>query len=542
LSHSTTLTKLSLRDVPIDDAGWKLLCAYVSDNKGLIKLDLSVQKASSKKLDRSTLDWTLLTKALKAQGNIEELLINGCLVPADELEDLLLNGCTVATKRLGLAANDLHHEDLLNIRKWILDPSCERQGLDLGGNDLHSGWIAFKEIVVGPNLMFLSVNSTNLHEVEPTVQMLKQLVKNSPSLRFLDLSGNKELFPAIIPELAKILPQYRELRRIHLENNDLSSDDVAVLSEAFGECPELVHISLLDNKRMDSTACAALTVAAQLSSSLYTIECDPDLWPNVLNRRLAHYCMRNVARSLAGNSSQIVDEDEFSYNKKELVDSGSGLAKAVEDFLRLPPEESSWKTVADTLVQRARELKKLVKKTTDSLFAQKSEGTLSLEDKEELIRLIFVDNMLEKVICRYEQHCKGLPPTKPKEHLSYHLLSLGAPPTNGEEGAPPNHPDLLINTMYESHVSSISRQSSSTSLHRREQEEEEGEVLKLFRILHDRRLDETDDSNNAVREALAEGIEILQGKPAGSHAADSEQLDMAINEMEKTMSGEGGDE
>lgn len=540
LTHSIHLTKLSLRDVPLDEIGWKLLCAYISDNQGLIKLDLSVQRTSSKKLDRSTLDWTLLTKALKAQGNIEELLLNGCMIPSDELEDLLLNGCTVATKRLGLAANDLHHDDLLNIRNWVLDSRCERHGLDLGGNDLDSSWLAFKEIVMGPSLMFLSLNSTNLHHVEHTAEMLGQLVKNSPNLNFLDLSGNKELFPDIIPDLANILPKFKQLHRVHLESNDLSSDDVVMLSEAFGECPRLVHISLLDNTRLDCTACAALTVAAQLSNSLYTIECDPGLWSPALQRRLSQFCMRNVARSLGASvgADDDDDEDESSYDKKDLVDSGSGLAKAVEDMLNRAPDEKGYSILTEKLVKTARQLKTIVKKTTDSLFAQRNENSLSIEDKEGLVRLCFVDNVLEKVIYRYEQHMKGLP-IHDKAHFSYHLMSLGAPPphvgsptTDDTQGQSSIHPDLQISAVDDSHVGSLSRQSSSSSLHRREQEQEEGEVLKLARILQDKRVD---SDSSEVQQALARGVEILQGNGT---EADMEKLDMLISDLAKTMSGE----
>jgi hypothetical protein len=502
LVRSKPLSKLSLRNVIMDATGWKMLCAFLLENKTLLKLDITMQKAKGDtQMNRAHLDWSLLTKALVARGGIEELLVNGCMVPSDQLPSFILNGCR-STKRLGLAMNDLHKEEMDILLNWVQSPSCVCEGLDLGGNDLSSVWEELFKIISARSLMFLSINATNLSRLDRATQLL-QILSEQASLRFIDLSNNPGLFPAFTPALAQMLPKFEDLRRIHLDSNDLSSDDIVRLSRSFYRCPNLVHVSMLDNSKIDSTACAALTAATHLSNSLYTIESDSKAWPPGLQKMMLSYCLANMEIQAGRISPDEKEAGEYKISEtEELMEAGNAFARAAEEMLLVGDDEGTSKKLVETITRRAHNLREQVHDSLEELFRKREQTPLSTDEKEEIVKLCFLDGNLESVLNQYASQ------TGPANtHMSEHLLSLGPRTRNQRSNPPAGAPDLEIAAMNEAEpTGQLSRASSSTSLHLKEQELEEGQFHKLGTYIERRRNSEGSKDNVAPGEEIREAV------------------------------------
>lgn len=504
LVRSNHLLRLSLCNVITDDEGWKALCAFLSENESLCRLDLSLQLDSKKcklkpGVSRSEMDWGLFTEAMKARGGIEELLLNGCMVPAESLEDIVTKGCANCT-RLGLAVNDLQRDDLEMLWKWLKQDSTKCQGLDLGGNDLDSCNDLLRKIIVdGHSLLYLSLNSTHLKSLESTSEVADAMSKSA--IRFLDLSGNPGLFPEFTPVLARLLPRFSDLRRLHLESSGLTSDDAVRLSEAFAICPKLVHISLLNNTNLDKTAYAALAAAVGLSKTIYTLELDPDSVPSSVQRRLAHYSLINMESMVNGISGNKAKQKEYLSNQ-ELVESGSELASVVTELLsgNKDRDELNATTIADALVERARLVREWTRHAIEKILDKKADmGYLDTESKEHLIKLVFLDGNLEKVLTKYEKDEANRNGNK----------SLGEPHPMGQWFgflAPPSvdHQDELQVAPIGAEDSSatLSRSSSTTSLQAKAQEQEEGQFHKIGTFMRDRQDNPSERSGEEIRLAM----------------------------------------
>lgn len=490
LQRSTSLVKLSLRNVILDEIGWRMLCAFVVANTSLLKLDLTMQKTKGDTaLHRSNLDWDLLTKALDVRGGIEELLVNGCMVPSQAMDAFILRGCR-ATKRLGLAMNDLHKEDFDVLLKWFKSDSCVCEGLDLGGNDLTTVWREVFDLLNARSLLFVSFNATNVSHVDHATAVFEMLVRNHSQLRFLDFSNNPAMFPSFTPVLAELLPKFEELRRIHLDSDNLEAEDIKRLSKAFAVCPKLVHVSLLDNVKFDWTACAALTAAVHLSNSIYTVECQIETWPPALQKIMASYCLSNMEIQAGRITPSQKEHDEYQFSgASELAEVGNAFTHAAEDILRLLKDEDRDNTLAESLTRRAQRLRGLVRDSIEELVRRRREkDNLSTEEKEELVKLCFLDGNLESVLNDYAAQGQTVAPGGAPMHMSEHMFSLGPRAPANRKAPVPGAPDFEISAMNEQeHAGQLSRASSSTSLHRREQELEEGHFHKLGTYIERRR-------------------------------------------------------
>lgn len=510
ITGSQHLMALSMRNVVLDPPKWKLLCAFLSECSHFSRLDISIGTATSKpssksdsskpeKLNRANADWELLNKALLSRNGIEELLINGCMIPTDKLKLLFTEGLSKSTKRLGLALNDLHRENLVDVREWMQRPDCVVEGLDLGGNELYDYVSELAQIMNSESLLFLSLNTCDLVDVPQTRNMFIERCKHT-HLRFLDLSGNPRLFPGFTETLATVLPLMRNLRRINLDNVDITSSDVVRLSEAFSQCKKLSHISLLGNRRLDSTACAALSVATQFSQTIYIIECEPDLWPNTLQQRLAQNCLQNM-ESLAGSVSEGMKKDLDSLapmtfdDKTSLVITGTELAKSVEDILESSKKGDEINTgrVAQAMIIRAHQVRETVQDSLADLLQKREKSELSVEEKEALIRMCLLDVSLERVLNKYDTICGPEAhrnvKTTPPPAITSHMLLADRPMVGVTPNDALTNKDLQVAPMDEeqgktkSGPGSLSRNSSSTSITLKKQEQEEGEMMKLSTLL-----------------------------------------------------------
>ena len=421
LKNSTHLEKLSLRNVPIDHEGWKNLCKFLETNKNIQKLDISQQRLkkstdTSKSIIRSELNWDLLVDTLNKRGGIEELVINGCCLNVNQFNNLITKGLSLKTKRLGLASCQLDSEKLYLLSKWIASSKSTCIGVDLAFNDFSQGQLTkFNKALTKKGermkLQFISLNSTNVHLNECT-----ELIKNLsvlPSLRFLDLSNNPQLFPNILPTLRDYLPKFIDLRRIHLDFNELTESAVVQLCLIFQNCLKLVHVSLLGNV-ITSKSQLALYSAVK-NSHIYNIDMNYDKLDDELVSRIAFYLMRNMELFLNStndnfdnlrkkNSNKNTNNDDNHSEKisrdEDLIFDGSLLTKAAEQLLEndenFNGEERN--IIHHSLVEKTIKLRNEIQTVMNKLFSAREEGKLTTEGKENLLRFCLLEDSLENIL------------------------------------------------------------------------------------------------------------------------------------------------
>lgn len=333
---SNAIIKLVLKNNPkITAEGWKHIALFIYMCKSILALDVSMipfpkhqPQISSTNTDlangnapakesRSRDVAEILSKAISERlggAGLQELVMAECNLTSSTIRKVI-DGCVMSgVQRLGLATNDIDSEGLEHVMHYIRSGVC--QGVDLGGNDLRS-WIGplcqSLNHTKNSSLWYLCVQDTGL-----TPELLKSLLPtlvSLPSFRFLDLSHNKGLFsdPTTLCLLRKYMPQFKELKRIHLMDVDMKPEDAIAIAEVLPDCPHIAHINILENPLVSRVAAssdeetqeeaaalyASLTLAAKLSQSLICVDVDvpaPEQGEVVkaLAKQVVAYCLRNI--------------------------------------------------------------------------------------------------------------------------------------------------------------------------------------------------------------------------------------------------------
>lgn len=401
LLHKKELEKLTLRNTPIDDLGWRLLCWFLTKNHTLSRLDLTqvpslttnVQKPSKTvsnivrmvcdKKSRSDMNWNLLNAALISRNGIEELVLNGAKMSDEQCKNLFEMGIGLNTSRLGLAYNDLTKVQCeiiaknINLHKII--------GIDLAYNDLNGKLEAFNKRVNDEdtsesNLKFMSLNSTNLQNDDGELDQLISAFARFKDLRYLDLSNNKKLFPNLLLSLSENLPLYPKLARIHMDYNDLQPSDIVAFAEMIPFCKSLSYVSLVGN-HLDTVSASALTNALKISKSLITLDLNYDEIAPKFRESIGLYTVRNMQQQVYGKQS----------DPKEL----QGLQEELSHLLLLDESKPDPKLI-ERFFEKAVKIRDRIHETVDELFRLRLQGKLSTDGKETLIRFCFIDASIEK--------------------------------------------------------------------------------------------------------------------------------------------------
>lgn len=417
LTYNKQLEKLSLRNVSIDELGWKYLCEFLATNKTVKKLDISQQRIKPDTPDtsiRGNMNWDLFIRSLILRGGIEELVINGCKLSDAIFEKLINQAVKKSTYRLGIAGIDLNVKKSEMVTSWLTDGNSQCVGVDIAFNDLSKGQLrpfinAFNTGKVN-NLVFFSLNSTNLLNIEETSDLIKSLI-NVKTLRFLDLSSIPNIFPKIITHLDKYLPRYPNLRRIHFDLNELTAQAIGSLAGCLLKMPQLVHVSLLGNRNLSTTSAATLYGAVKQSKTLFALDLDYDLIPDQLSQRIAFYLMRNLEYTLkpshGGNiESNPEKPEDLMYDGSLLMETAEKLLVEIEKGKK--EDIKMQRIISDSVLERTRSIRKDIHKTIDTLFEQRNLGKLSFEGKENLVRFCLLDSSLEKLVAMVEEHANGL--------------------------------------------------------------------------------------------------------------------------------------
>jgi hypothetical protein len=243
----------------------------------------------------------------------EELVMGECSLSTHHIRKVVDAVTVSGLKRLGLAGNLIDREGLEYVCQYVRSGVC--QGLDLGGNDLRDHLDVLSAALHEKCPMWaLSLADCNL---EPnSLKPLLPGLLNLQNLRFLDLSHNPELFsqdPSALGLLRKYIPMLTELKRIHLNNVEMTPAQAIALAEILPESPQLAHLNILGNPQLSALASAteeeaqeeacalyaSLMAAARVSHSIISIEIDvpsPDNSEVVkaLAKQVVAYCLRNV--------------------------------------------------------------------------------------------------------------------------------------------------------------------------------------------------------------------------------------------------------
>ncbi|CAI4563045.1 CQI_4a_G0029200.mRNA.1.CDS.1 [Saccharomyces cerevisiae] len=418
LVYKQHFQKLSLRNTPLDEEGWKVLCYFVSKAKSLHSIDLTmvpsiktnVQKPSKSSLkskilrmqcnleNRSDMNWDLLTASIALMGGLEEIVISGAKMNSAQFKNFILVAC-IATERLGLACNGLSKSQCDDLAKWMVQSKVT--GLDVGFNDLNGKLSSFTDAVLGKiqkanekNVFkFLSLNGTNLrvneHDTFENNEVLKliSVLCYSENLKFLDISNNPAIFPHCVPTLIDFLPVFVNLVRLHIDYNNLSSTSVVMLAEVLPMCSRLNYFSMLGTE-LDLASSKALAEAVRKSSSLMTLDVDYVYMPENIKEKISLYALRNIQGELkrVNNDDKDIKDSQFSSLQDQLsllltekADNSEHYNKMVENFM------------AKIALARIK-----ISKVVHDLFDLKLNGQLNLEGKEALIRLCFIEASLER--------------------------------------------------------------------------------------------------------------------------------------------------
>ncbi|KAI0521796.1 hypothetical protein F5B22DRAFT_594117 [Xylaria bambusicola] len=324
--------RLTLKNNKIGVDGWKHICLFIHMCRSIKCLDLSSLpfpttiepvKAPHHHLghhghsvpasfDVSSLLSKCLTDRL-AGPELELLNLSATGMTSTQLKCIVDGLLKSGVSRLGLSHINLDAVGAEHVATYLRSGQCE--GIDLGGNNLrdHLEMIA-SAIANNEELWALSLANCNLDPA--SLNKLLPKLSRLTNLKFFDLSHNHALFesePSAISLLRRYLPNLDSLRRLHLADVSLSSEQVIALAEVLPEVKSLAHINILENpdlvrladartEDMQEEACAlyaSLLAAVRVSKTLVKVDIDdpsPESGELVkaLANRVVVYTMRNL--------------------------------------------------------------------------------------------------------------------------------------------------------------------------------------------------------------------------------------------------------
>lgn len=442
--NTTVLEKLGLRNVVIDEYGWKLLCKFLMRNSSIVKLDISQTRTRSDlplSSYRDAMDWKLFCQVLKLRkGNpLVELLLNGIKFHKLKVEHFYSilkafssnSGINQHKKinplRLGVATSDICTTHIKCLLKWASEYHV--QGMDLAFNDLSQ---LVTPIVEGlsslkfNNLEYFTLSNTSITNANDATSIIRYLSK-LPNIRFLDLSGLPEIFPDIFPHLHKYLPRFSNLKRIHLDNNGLRHRDISMLCTILVKCTSVSQVSMVgqnlhlpltpineENLSADIIEAAAKNkefAKNTLSVTLYTfvrdspnltsLDLDYEDVSDEIQQRIGICLMRHMDKKM--DSSFHIDElaaqDDLLYNGSLMTETAETIMTRVMNVSTQPSEQDSTKRyLFSKYVENLVKMHNNVHQMIDNLFEKKQTIDLSSQERDNLTRLILLERNLQNIM------------------------------------------------------------------------------------------------------------------------------------------------
>ncbi|KAJ9614539.1 Microtubules assembly and stabilization protein [Cladophialophora chaetospira] len=331
------IEKLSLKENPgITNVGWRHIALFMHMSRSLRAIDLSgIRFPRSTDLSRTVSATSSNSSGPNGNSNLMDLgsLIIYALSErlGDRLEELILSGCSLSTanvrdlvdcaikckiRRLGLAASHLNEEALSQLVRYIKSGHCE--GLDLGSNDLHGITHILGE-GAGSDCPLFAISLSDCNLTPDDLSSIFIPFSRLKNLKFIDLSRNMALFsstPGAVPVFRKLLPKLKPLKRIHLSDVGMTSEQAIAIAEILPDCPSMAHVSILDNapliyamndkaEESQEEACAffaSLMTAVRVSETLVAVEievpsADSSEVVKALASQVVAYSLRNMERT-----------------------------------------------------------------------------------------------------------------------------------------------------------------------------------------------------------------------------------------------------
>ncbi|PHH71853.1 hypothetical protein CDD80_4952 [Ophiocordyceps camponoti-rufipedis] len=449
--------RVVLKNNKLGVEGWKHLSLFLYKCRSLKYLDIShiaFPKPATKKQDASSAPSRGLSDILSeamahrlAGSTLEMVNISGTEPSMEQLATIMDGIVRCGVRRLGLAHNRLDGRGVSLVARYLAAGKCE--GLDLGGNDLrHQMAVIAGALVPGHPLWALSLAGCNLDRASLD-QVVPALVKLA-CFRFIDLSHNHDLFqatPSAVGLLRRYLPKMDCLKRIHLQDVNMTADQAIAIVEVLPEARTLAHINLLGNtalmklagaktKEAQEEACAlyaSLLAASRVSESLMCvdIEVPQDEAGEIVKamaKQVVAYCLRNMGRLpdtgispdgkmpaypdvlahlIAQDDSAADETDRDSAPDEDYVIGGTGVVKALRCCLenrgsetqagndRAPHQQLKAKDMSKHLLAGARKIRLRLQPALQRARSNR-------HDELNLRKLNFLDETLQGIIVRFE--------------------------------------------------------------------------------------------------------------------------------------------
>ncbi|EHK26574.1 uncharacterized protein TRIVIDRAFT_229421 [Trichoderma virens Gv29-8] len=275
--------RVVLKENKLGPDGWKHISLFIYKCRSLKYLDLSSipfpRQASTNTngglqngvhIPLTIADIFAKALADRPAGPALEMLSISETEPSMEQLGKIIDGVVkCGIKRLSTARNPLDNDGVQHVVKYLECGKCE--GLDLGGIDLreHMDTIAAAIKETDP-LWALSISDCNLTP-SSLCKMLPILAKLQ-NFVFIDLSHNHDLFqstPSAVGLLRRYLPKMQTLKRLHLSDVNMTSEQAIAIVEVVPEAQHLCHLSLLGNADIVALASAKTEEAQEEACALY---------------------------------------------------------------------------------------------------------------------------------------------------------------------------------------------------------------------------------------------------------------------------------
>ncbi|KAG8627213.1 hypothetical protein KVT40_004696 [Elsinoe batatas] len=327
--------RLNLKNNPrVTRSGWKHLALFLNMCKSLKAIDLSMiqfpddlppgaQKLSPRPDNANPLPDAaeIFAKALaERQGGsvLEELILSECGLDSEQIRKIVDGAMVCGVSRLGLAGSHLDDDGFEHILTYVRSGICH--AVDIGSNDLRGKMDKLAQSLTHrPDCPVWGMSLASCNLDSDSLKPLFQAFTKLTNFRFLDLSHNKSLFEndttGGVHLLRKYIPQFKELKRIHLNDVGMNAKQAIAIAEVLPEGLSLAHVAILENSELSKLvantdeasqeeACAlyaSLMAAVRVSHTIICIDIDVPPPNNsevvkALAKQVIAYCLRNMER------------------------------------------------------------------------------------------------------------------------------------------------------------------------------------------------------------------------------------------------------
>ncbi|KAM0745905.1 RNI-like protein [Meredithblackwellia eburnea MCA 4105] len=236
--------------------------------------------------------------------------------------------------------------------------------LDVKGNDIKNGVTYISQVLKRNRTLKVLNLSENKIDVQGLVSIAEALKYNS-TLETLDMSLNPCCGPGLegITALRAAITINSNLKRVFLNNTDLSSEGAIALAEFLPEAKSLIHLDLTGNFDIDIAGALALSVSVKMNNTIRCLDLnipanDPDFAR--LSQEILQCCVRNT---------ELAQEESFARGNKVQIAAPILKSAVARDLKNRQDQE-----------ERVRQKELTASKTKDEIVTAAEECHVVLSD------------------------------------------------------------------------------------------------------------------------------------------------------------------